>query len=329
MLTLEDVKIRLDDAKAVLFGGWLDSVKLKCMLEDDDILLFTSRLDAVKLKPVVEDWILFIVNWLNNVELMLTLVVLVTVLFGVTLGSKVVEFWLADFKVTVFETMTKVDIFDNLEGGILDAEGVGVIAKIPCACLRTLRCTMSFWVPDKTCHPTTGTPISVLMVPSWAAVSSFEKPTSVSFNAPHAMFQVMKLLMPLANLPSPTPAAITVGLSSCCVIGLEISPEKKPNLLESTLRWPAILTTNIIRWCPLRLCMSMFNTTVPRIACILGGHHKPRAGLWSLLLKPVVLRWTDTGSCSLIDITTMENDCDPQTWPPSEVSFVKATTRML
>ena len=71
---------------------------------------------------------------------MLTLVVLVTVLFGVTL----VEFWLADVKVTVFETMTKVDIFDNLEGGVLDAEGVGVIAIIPCACLRTLRCTMSF-----------------------------------------------------------------------------------------------------------------------------------------------------------------------------------------
>ena len=61
---------------------------------------------------------------------MLTLVVLVTVLFGVTLGSKVVEFWLADVKVTVFETMTKVDIFDNPEGGVLDAEGVGVIAII-------------------------------------------------------------------------------------------------------------------------------------------------------------------------------------------------------
>ena len=75
---------------------------------------------------------------------MLKLVVLVTVLLGVTLGSKAVEFWLADAKETVFETMTKVDIFDNLEGGVPDAEGVGVIAIIPCACLRTLRRTMSF-----------------------------------------------------------------------------------------------------------------------------------------------------------------------------------------
>ena len=68
-----------------------------------------------------------------------------TVLFGITLDNPIVEFGLnADVKVTVFETITKVDIFDNLEGGALDAVGVGVLPQIPCTCLLTLRRAISF-----------------------------------------------------------------------------------------------------------------------------------------------------------------------------------------
>lgn len=56
--------------------------------------------------------------------------------------------------------------------------------------------------------------------------------------------------------------------------------------------------------------MFMFNIIVFRIVCILGGYYKLRVGLWLLLLKFVVLRWIDIGSCLFIDIIIMENDCD-------------------
>lgn len=182
------MKIRLDDVKVVLFGGWFDFVKLRRMLEDDDIFLFISRFDVVKLKLVVEDWIFFIVNWLNNVELMLIFVVLVIVLFGVIFGSKVVEFWFVDVKVIVFEIMIKVDIFDNFEGGVLDVEGVGVIVIIFCVCFRILRRIMFFWVLDKICYFIIGIFISVLMVLFWVVVLSFEKFIFVSFNVLYVMF---------------------------------------------------------------------------------------------------------------------------------------------
>lgn len=56
--------------------------------------------------------------------------------------------------------------------------------------------------------------------------------------------------------------------------------------------------------------MFMFNIIVFRIVCVLGGYDKLRVGLWLLLLKFVVLRWIDIGSCLFIDIIIMENDCD-------------------
>lgn len=147
-----------------------------------------------------------------------------TVLFGATLddvadiddlidSSIIVELTLnADVKVTVLEVITIVDMLDILEGGALVAVGVGVL-PIPPAALLILRLAMFFCAPDMTCQPTTGKPNRALMVPSWASVSSLEKAASSSLNAPHPMFHVSKLLDPLANLPSPTPAAITAGLS--------------------------------------------------------------------------------------------------------------------
>ena len=161
--------------------------------------------------------------------LILTPVNWAIVLFGATLnvtevdtGNVIVELTLTadDVKVTVLDMTTEVDIFDILVGGALVAVGVGVgVNPIPPAALLTLRLATFFCVPDMTCQPTTGKPNRALMVPSCESVSSLEKAASSSLNAPHPMFHVSKLLDPLANLPSPTPAAITARLSSCSVIG--------------------------------------------------------------------------------------------------------------
>lgn len=147
------------------------------------------------------------------------------VLFGVTLnvtdadtGNVIVELILPadDVKVTVLDMTTEVDIFDILVGGTLVAVGVGVgVNPIPITALLTLRLAKFFCAPDMTCQPTTGKPNRVLMVPSCESVSSLEKAASSSLNAPHPMLHVSKLLDPLANLPSPTPAAIIATLSSC------------------------------------------------------------------------------------------------------------------
>lgn len=128
--------------------------------------------------------------------------------------NRIVELSLdTDVNIVVGDIITKVDTLDLVVGGELDGIGVGV-AVTPITCLLTLRFARFLWAPDITCHPTTGTPSRVLMVPSWASASSLERGKSPSLIAPHPISHVSKLLDPLANLPSPAPAAITAGLSS-------------------------------------------------------------------------------------------------------------------
>ena len=156
----------------------IDSV---AFLDSTTVELFTASVSVKSVKDgektvdllmltMLEDWISVLLKaGLNVVELTLMVDGPTTVLFGPTLDAAEVDNWTvalslnADVKVTVFEMITVVDIFGILDGGVLDVMGVAVT---PSTCLLTLCLAMLFWAPDTTCHPTTGIPSRVLMVPS-------------------------------------------------------------------------------------------------------------------------------------------------------------------